>query len=153
VFPKDVEADFLDLWASNLVLALLPIDDGGRKKMNCMVSRVTVEEGVLKSKNSFLDSTDIIVRVRGEIDLDAQQLDLLAVPQAKTERFLSVSTPIEVKGPYDSFTVAAAPGGFLMTMVRWYYGLIYVPWKWVTGERFPADGIETCYKAMDWKLP
>lgn len=153
MFPNDVEAGFLDLWASNLVLALLPIDSGGRKKMNCMVSRVTIEEGVLKSKNSFLDSTDIIVRVRGEIDLDARQLDLLAVPQAKIERFLSASTPIEVKGPYDSFTVAASPGGFLVTMARWYYGLIYVPWKWITGERFPADGIETCYKAMDWKLP
>jgi hypothetical protein len=153
VFPNDVEVGFLDLWASNLVLALLPTSDEGNKKMNCMISRVTVEEGVLESRDSFLDSTDIIVRVRGEIDLDAQQLDLLAVPQAKTERFFSVSTPIEVKGPYDSFTVAASPGGFVMTMVRWYYGLIYVPWKWVTGERFPADGIETCYHAMDEKPP
>jgi hypothetical protein len=38
-------------------------------------------------------------------------------------------------------------------MFRWYYGLIYVPWKWLTGERFPADGIATCYKAMDWEPP
>jgi uncharacterized protein involved in outer membrane biogenesis len=153
VFPNDVSAGFLDLWASNLVLALLPIDNGGHKKMNCMVSRVTVEEGILTSRISFLDSTDIIVRVQGEIDLDAQHLDLLAVPQAKTERFLSVSTPIKVKGPYDDFTVDVSPGGFLVTMVRWYYGLIYVPWKWITGERFPADGIATCVNAMDAKPP
>ena len=38
-------------------------------------------------------------------------------------------------------------------MFRWFYGVIYVPWKWLTGERFPADGIATCYRAMDWELP
>ena len=121
--------------------------------MNCMVSRMTIEEGILTSRNSFLDSTDIIVRVQGEIDLGEQYLDLLAVPQAKTERFLSVSTPIKVKGPYDDFTVDVAPGGFIMSAIRLYYGLIYVPWKRITGERFPADGLATCYKAMDEKLP
>jgi hypothetical protein len=69
------------------------------------------------------------------------------------EKFLSVSSPIQVKGPFDDFKVRVAPGSFVITMLRWYYGLIYVPWKWLTGERFPADGIATCYKAMDWELP
>jgi hypothetical protein len=26
-----------------------------------------------------------------------------------------------------------------MTMIRWYYGLIYMPWKWLTGEQFPSE--------------
>ena len=30
--------------------------------------------------------------------------------------------------------------------------LIYVPFKWLTGERFPSDGLPTCFKAMDWEL-
>jgi hypothetical protein len=38
-------------------------------------------------------------------------------------------------------------------MLRWYYNLIYVPFKWLTGERFPAHGIETCFNAMGWDLP
>jgi hypothetical protein len=93
------------------------------------------------------------VRTRGEIDLVNRQLDLLAIPQAKVEKFLSISTPIAVTGPFDDFSAGVASGGFLMTMVRWYYGLIYVPWKWLTGERYPADGIATCFRAMDWELP
>lgn len=153
VFPDDIEAGFLDLWASNLVFALLPAGDNQEKKMNCMVARFEVENGVMKSKQTFLDSTDIIIRARGDIDLANRQLDLLAAPQAKVEKFLSVSSPIQVKGPFDDFKVGVAPGGFVMTMIRWYYGLIYVPWKWLTGERFPADGIATCYKAMNWELP
>ncbi len=153
VFPDDIGAQFLDLWAANVVFAMLPFGDNQTKKMNCMVARFDVEEGVMTSRDTFLDSTDIIVRARGEIDLANQQLDLLAIPQAKVEKFLSISTPIAVTGPFDDFSAGVATGGFVMTVMRWYYGLIYVPWKWLTGERYPADGIATCFRAMDWDLP
>ena len=114
-----------------------------------MVGRFEVENGVMKTSETFLDSTDIIVRVRGTIDLIARQLDLLIAPQAKLEKFLSISSPIRVRGPFNDFNTGATAGGLAMTMVRWYYGLIYVPWKWLTGDRFPADGIETCLNAVD----
>ena len=153
VFPEDIEARILDLWASNLIYALLPKGTDTRKVLNCMVARFEVENGVMKSQKSFLDSTDIIIRGRGTIDLGSQELDLLIAPQAKREKFLSIATPIVVTGSFDDFTVGIARGGFLNTMIRWYYGLIYVPWKWMTGERFPTDGMATCFNAMDWDLP
>ena len=59
----------------------------------------------------------------------------------------------QVTGKIDDFIVEVAPGELLVTLVRWYYSLIYVPWKWVSGERFPADGIVTCYKAFDLEPP
>lgn len=152
MFPEGVEAGFLDLWASNLVFALLPGDDS-HKRMNCMVARFDVEDGILRTRNTFLDSTDIIVRARGDIDLVNRRLDLTIAPQAKREKFFSVSTPLTVSGPFDDFDIAVAPGGLVTTGLRWFYGLIYVPWKWLTGDRFPADGIETCYRAMDWPYP
>lgn len=153
MFPEDFEAGFLDLWASNLIFALLPAEKESGKKMNCMVARFDVENGVMHSKNTFLDSTEVIVRARGDIDLVNGELDLLIAPQSKREKFLSISTPIAVSGPLSDFSVGFAPGGFLTTMFRWYYSLVYVPWKWLTGERFPADGIATCHKAMNWELP
>ena len=153
LFPEDAQAGFLDLWASNLIFALLAAEGESGKKMNCMVGRFDVENGVMNSKSTFLDSTEVIIRARGNIDLANRELDLLIAPQSKREKFLSVSTPIAVTGPFSDFSVGVAPGGFLTTMFRWYYGLIYVPWKWLTGERFPPGGIATCYKAMDWELP
>ena len=153
LFPEDAEAGFLDLWASNLILAVLATEGESNKKMNCMVGRFDVVNGIMNSKSTFLDTTEVIIRARGNIDLVNRKLDLLIAPQSKREKFLSVSTPIEVKGPFSDFSVGVAPGGFLTTMFRWYYGLVYVPWKWLTGERFPPDGIATCYKAMDWELP
>ena len=153
LFPEDAEAGFLDLWASNLIIALLSTTGESDKKMNCMVGRFDVENGIMNSKSTFLDTTEVIIRARGNIDLVNRELDLLIAPQSKHEKFLSISTPIAVKGPFSDFSVGVAPGGFLTTMFRWYYGFVYVPWKWLTGERFPPDGIATCYKAMDWELP
>ena len=153
LFPKDAQAGFLDLWASNLIIALLPTGGESGKKMNCMVGRFEVENGIMNSKSTFLDSTEVIIRARGNIDLANRELDLLIAPQSKREKFLSISSPIAVTGPFSDFSVGVAPGGFLTTMFRWYYGLIYVPWKWLTGERYPPDGIATCYEAMDWELP
>ena len=148
VIPENVPADFLDLWASNLIFALLP-GSGNSKKMNCMVARFEVENGVMHSKTTFLDSTEVIVRARGHIDLANETIHLRVAPQAKREKFFSVSAPVEVSGPLSDFKVEVAPGGFINTMFRWYYGLIYVPWKWLTGERFPAEGLATCQKAME----
>jgi len=101
----------------------------------------------------LLDSTDIIVRGRGSIDIPRQQLDLLAAPQAKRERFFSVSTPVRVTGPWDDFQVGVEPGGFIGTLFRWYMALIYVPFQWLTGERFPADGLETCFNVLELAVP
>ena len=151
--PREVGAAWLDMWASNLLFALLSAGEAADKKMNCMVARFEVEDGIMKSKTTFLDTTDIIVRAKGEIDLVQRNLDLLIAPQAKRERFFSVQAPVEIKGPLDEFDVGVAAGGIVSTLVRWYYGLIYVPWKWLTGERYPEDGMATCFKALDLQAP
>lgn len=151
--PQDLDAGVLDLWATNLVLALLPTPDTGDKVMNCMVASFEVEEGVLSTKNILLDSTDIIVRGRGDISVPLQELDLLVAPQAKRERFFSVSTPVRVTGPWDDYQIGVEPGGFIGTLFRWYMSLVYVPFKWLTGERFPADGLETCFNELGQELP
>ena len=153
VVPSNINAKFLDIWASNLILALLPSIDGKEKVMNCMVARFEIEDGVMHARKVFLDSTDIIVRTRGTIDLGQRKLDLLIIPQAKRERFLSISTPLAVTGSFDGYRVYPAPLRFVTMLLRLYYGLIYVPWKWLTGERFPQDGIATCYHAMGRELP
>lgn len=155
VFPENIGAEVLDLWATNLVLALLPVSLGEKapKKINCLVARLTLENGIMKPKIAFLDTTAVILRGRGTIDLVERNLDLLVAPQAKSEKFFSISSPIAVTGSFDDFKVGLAPGSFMTTMFRWFYGGIYVPYKWLTGQRFPADGLETCYHEMDWELP
>jgi hypothetical protein len=152
-WPQNIEAGVLDLWTANLVLALLPVPKGGESaRLNCLATRFKIDEGVMTSQTSLLDSTDTIIRGRGTIDLGEETLDLLVWPQAKREKFLSASTPVTVIGTFDDFSIGVEPAGFIGTLIRWYTSLIYVPFKWLTGERFPEDGTSTCFDAMDWDL-
>jgi hypothetical protein len=118
-----------------------------------MVAMFSVDESVLTSRKIMLDTTNVIVRGRGEIDVTGQSLDIIVSPQAKREKFLSMSTPVAITGPLHDFQVGVTRVGMVATMFRWYMGLIYVPFKWLTGERFPADGLTTCFSATDWELP
>jgi hypothetical protein len=152
LFPRNVGAKVLDLWATNLIFALMPRVNGERKEMNCLVARFDLDEGVMHSRDIILDSTEVVVRGKGTIDLGQRELDLIIAPQAKRERFLSVSSPIAITGPFDDFNMGLAGTGWVGTAFRWYLSLIYVPWKWLTGERFPEDGTATCLEAMGWEV-
>jgi uncharacterized protein involved in outer membrane biogenesis len=152
--PEDIAAGFLDLWAANLVVALVtPKGVSQPKKLNCLVASFSVDEGVMRTRTVMLDTTDVIVRGRGSIDIANRTLDLIVAPQAKREKFLSMSTPVAITGPWDDFQVGVTKVGLAATLFRWYMALIYVPYKWLSGERFPADGLTTCFHATDWELP
>ena len=152
-WPENVEAGVLDLWGANLVLALLARpEDGEVSRLNCIATRFNFDNGVMKSRGSLLDSTDTIIHGRGTIDFAKEELDLLIGPQAKREKFLSASTPVKVTGTFDDFRIGVEPAGFIGTIIKWYTVLIYVPFKWLTGERFPPDGTATCFDVMDWEL-
>jgi uncharacterized protein involved in outer membrane biogenesis len=155
IIPEDITAGVLDLWAANLVVAVLPTaeDRKKRKKLNCMVASFSADEGVMKSDIVLLDSTDVIVRGRGNIDIANRTLDMIVAPQAKREKFFSMSTPVTITGSWDDIRVGATPGGVMATLFRWYMALIYVPYKWLTGERFPGDGLATCFNATKWDMP
>ncbi len=152
-WPENIEAGVLDLWTANLVLALLPLPKAGEpSRLNCVVARLDVSDGEMKTSTALLDSTDTIIRGRGTIDLANRELDLLVIPQAKFEKFLSASTPVGVTGPFNAFQIGVEPAGFIGTVIKWWTSLVYVPFKWLTGERFPPDGTPTCFDAMDWEL-
>jgi uncharacterized protein involved in outer membrane biogenesis len=152
-WPENADAGFLDLWTANLVLALLPQPTAEQSNvLNCLATRLEVEDGVLQTGTALLDSTTTIIRGRGKIDLAREELELLVAPQAKREKFLSMSTPVMVTGSFDDFQIGVEPAGMFGTVMKWWMNLIYVPFKWLTGERYPADGTATCFKAMEWEL-
>jgi uncharacterized protein involved in outer membrane biogenesis len=153
VWPKDIEADVLDLWTANLVFALLPIGTVGKDHvLNCMVAHLDSSDGLMETNTTLLDSTRTVIRLRGKVDFAQRLLDLLVIPQAKREKFLSVSTPVRVTGPFDDFQIGVEAGGLIGVAIKWWMNLFYVPYKWLTGGRFPADGTATCFNAMGRKL-
>ena len=150
-WPQDVDSSALDLWTANLIFALLPIG-GSDSRLNCIVARFEGKDGLMKAKTALMDTTTTVIRARGTLDFATDTVNLLVTPQAKREKLFSASTPVRVNGPIADLSIGVEPIGFFGTLVKWYTFYIYVPFKWLTGERFPEDGTATCYDKMDWEL-
>ena len=145
VWPKEMKADMVDLWAVNLFVALLPtIDPKNQSKVNCAIGRFTLADGKLTQRQLVIDTTKVRVTGNTNIDLAKEKLHMRLQPQAKTAQFLSLATPLEVKGSFDKFSIGPNPGDVLETIVRFATSVVWVPIKRLFSEKVPEDGNDIC---------
>lgn len=145
VWPNEMKADMVDLWAVNLLLALLPtIDPKNESKVNCAVGRFTLVNGKLNQRQLVLDTSKVRVTGTTAIDLANETLHMRLQPQAKTAQFLSLATPLEIKGGLDTFTIGPNTGDVLETIVRFATSVVWVPIKRLFSEKVPEDGADVC---------
>ena len=67
-------------------------------KLNCVVMRLPVENGLMTTEAILVDTAAVTVGVSGEIDLGKETLDLKVTPQAKQTSLLSLAVPVRVGG-------------------------------------------------------
>jgi len=86
------------------------------------------------------------MRVTGTtaIDLAKQRLHLRLQPQAKTAQFLSLATPVEVKGSLSDYAIGPTAGDVLETVVRLATSVVWVPIKRWFSSKLPEDGSDVC---------
>ena len=145
VWPKEMKADMVDLWAVNLLVALLPtIDPKNQSKVNCAIGRFTLTDGKLNQRQLVIDTTKVRINGNTDIDLAKETLHMRLQPQAKTAQFLSLATPLEVKGSFDKFSIGPNPGDVLETIVRFATSVVWVPIKRLFSEKVPEDGADIC---------
>ena len=145
VWPKEMKADMVDLWAVNLLVALLPtIDPKNQSKVNCSIGRFTLADGKLSQRQFVIDTTKVRVTGNTDINLAKETLHMRLQPQAKTAQFLSLATPLEVKGSFDKFSIGPNPGDVLETIVRFATSIVWVPIKRLFTDKVPEDGADIC---------
>lgn len=145
VWPNEMKADMVDLWAVNLFVALLPtIDPKNQSKVNCAIGRFTLVDGKLNQRQLVIDTTKVRVTGQTNINLAKETLHMRLQPQAKTAQFLSLATPLEVKGTFDKFSIGPNPGDVLETIVRFATSVVWVPIKRLFSEKVPEDGTDIC---------
>ena len=138
-------AGVFDLWAVNLLVALVPaVDPEKQSKVNCAVGRCVLNDGVLVERRLVLDTTRMRVVGEGRVEFDDERLRLRMKPRAKTAQFLSLATPIEVVGPFDSFRIRVSPGDVVETVTRLATSVVWVPLQKLFGKRIPKDGGDVC---------
>jgi AsmA family protein len=149
VWPRDFKSGIFDLWAVNLLVALLPaVDSASESKVNCAVGRFDLRDGKLTQDKILMDTSRMRVNGVGKVDFTTEVLAFRLVPKAKTPQFLSLATPVEVTGKITDFKIGVAGSDVLETVGRLLTSIFVVPFEMLTQHSLPRDGADVCTNAM-----
>ena len=145
VWPENLKADVFDMWAVNVLVALLPtLDPNKVSKVNCAVGRFALDNGKLNQQQLVIDTSQMRVSGQSSVNFADETLKLRLQPQAKSAQFLSLAIPIEVSGSFKQFSVGPNPGDVLATVIRMATSIFWVPIKKLFEDKVPVDGSDVC---------
>jgi uncharacterized protein involved in outer membrane biogenesis len=153
--PRNLEAGIIDLWAVNVLSAVVSssadenADEPPESQINCVISRWQMNEGVLSSETMIVDTTRIRVCGKGEVDFHADTLRLVVAPTAKKPEFFSLATPIEVDGSFEDFGIGTYGAGVPATAVRFITSPVTTPMLRAVKSDLPEDGSDVCKLSIE----
>lgn len=128
---------------STLSAIITRSDDKG-SAINCMISRWSMEDGVITPVPFAVDTGKMRICASGSIDLKKEAIDIRIAPTPKRQEFFSLATPFSIKGKIPDFKLGIATGGFLGTSVRFITSPVTVPLSWLLAQKIPEDGADIC---------
>jgi len=145
VWPENMKSGLLDIWAVNVLMALLPaIDSSSASVVNCAIGRFVLSDGRLSDKTILIDTSRMRVTGKGGVDLAKEEIQLYMQPRAKKPQFLSFSIPIELSGNINDFHVGVSPLDMLETAGQLVTSVAWVPLQTLFGKETPSDGHDVC---------
>ena len=152
--PENIRARVFDFWAANLLTATLSVlNPDNASKINCIDADLVMADGIMKEKSIVIDTSKIRVRGSAHVDFKQQTVYLKLTPTPKRPQFISLATPIEVRGKFSDFGVGFAPGGLIGTAIRVLTAYIVVPIQWIILNKLPEDGRDVCGDAISNHFP
>ncbi|HXF17691.1 MAG TPA: AsmA family protein [Burkholderiales bacterium] len=149
VWPQNMHSGIFDLWAVNVLVALVPaVDPGKASKVNCAIGRFDLKDGKLVERSIILDTSRMRVNGTGTANFSDEAFKVRMSPQAKTAQFLSLETPIEVGGTFSNFKIGVSPGDIVGTVGRLATSILWVPLQKLAGKKIPTDGADVCYPSF-----
>jgi len=145
LWPENMEAGVLDIWAVNMLMALLPaLDSSKASRVNCAIGEFVLADGKLTDKRILVDTSRMRVTGKGGADFAAERVQFYMQPHAKTPQFLSLAIPVDLGGSFTDFSVGVRAGDVVETVGQLFTSVIWVPLKSLFGNATPADGRDIC---------
>ncbi len=146
--PKALNADLFEMWAVNLITAVLKsADKENSSKVNCVIGRFVLEQGMMRQKVIYADTTRMRMFGEAEANFKQRTIKVRVTPDAKKAEFFSLATPVSVQGSFDKFGLSINPLGLTKSVVSFITSPVHVPVRRLFGKGLPEDGKEAC-KAM-----
>lgn len=103
----------LDLAGLNLGSVLVTKLFGGDREvqLRCAVADLGVKDGIAQTRSVKLSTEESVIEAVGTIDFGHEYMDLRIKPESLDWKFLSLRTPLHVRGPFikPSVSIEAAP--------------------------------------------
>lgn len=145
VWPENLKSGLLDVWAVNVLMALLPaVDASSESKVNCAIGNFVLNDGKLSEKKIIIDTSRMRVTGKGGVNFATQEINLYVQPRAKTPQFLSFALPIELSGTLDDFHVGVRVVDVLGMVGQFATSVVWVPLQSLFGKKTPEDGRDVC---------
>ena len=138
--PENLQSGIMDLWALNVVSAIVSRAVKGQSHIEYLVGRWSMEDGYLKPEIFVIDTTRMRICGKGWVDFNTNTLNLEVSPTPKKPEFFSLATPIGVQGNFADFGLSIAPGGLIGTGIKFAISPFQVPLQTVFDKPIPADG-------------
>lgn len=138
------KAGLIDLWAVNLISAIVSSTKENQSQVNCAVGRWSAHDGQLTSDAFFIDTSKIRICAKGYVNLRDERLQIKVTPKAKKAEFFSLATPIKLEGSFSDLRVKLRGGGALCTAVKVIASPVTTPLKRLFNDKLPRDGADVC---------
>ena len=109
---------------------------------------IALLERVKRDRTIVLDTTRMRVTGKGSADFHDEKMNLRLKPVAKVPQFLSLATPIEVKGTFGDFSIGVSAGDVLGTIGRFASSIFWAPIQKLVAKEIPADGRDVCSQGL-----
>lgn len=138
------KSGIIDLWAVNLISAIVSSTKESQSQINCAVGRWSASDGQLTSDAFFIDTSKIRICAEGNINLKEERLKIEVAPRAKKAEFFSLATPVKLQGSFSDLNVKLGGGGVLGTAVKMVVSPVTTPLKRIFNDKIPRDGGDVC---------
>jgi uncharacterized protein involved in outer membrane biogenesis len=143
--PKNFSSGVIDLWAVNLLSAIMDKStEKDESEINCVVVRFGIKDGVMSERAIYLDTSKMRIAGKADINFVEEEIDIKMAPKAKNPEFFSVAIPIKLKGSFDDFGIKIGVFRMAGQVVSFVTSPFHVPIRRVFTEEEPADGEAAC---------
>jgi uncharacterized protein involved in outer membrane biogenesis len=91
-------------------LGLLLSDKDDKTQIRCGVADFKAHDGVLESRTVFIDTTNVLITGRGNINLDTERPNLVLQGDPKKLRLLRLRAPVTLHGTLLHPAIGVQPG-------------------------------------------
>lgn len=119
-YARDLGAGAISAMGLNVFrMALGALDKDAASRINCAVGVFDIDQGQMKSRALFLDTTRL--RIMGNLDVELASGALAGAlrPQPKNPSLFSINTPLNIGGTVDAPQVALATGALPGLLIRY----------------------------------